>query len=97
LVGAALGSCILTVMGITARALGIEIDGATAIVEKDMAAAPARRISRLAVHVHVPHQVDPTHRAKLEAAAHSCPVHKSLHPEIESPIMFTWGGAGPSA
>src|ERR1700761_299735 len=54
LVATALGSCMLTVMGIMARTLDVDIAGATATVEKEMAAAPSRRIARLAVTIHVP-------------------------------------------
>lgn len=91
LVGTALGTCMLTIMGIMAKTLGISIDGTTATVEKEMAAAPVRRIARLAVRIHIPHEVSEENRIKLERAAHSCPVHQSLHPEVEKPVEFTWG------
>jgi putative redox protein len=48
-------------------------------------------IQRLAVKIHVPHPVSPENRLKLERAAHTCPVHRSLHPDVEKPIEFTWG------
>jgi len=90
LVATALGSCILTVMGIMARTLNIDLAGSTATVEKEMANAPVRMIQRLSVKIHVPHPVSLENRQKLERAAHTCPVHRSLHPEIEKPIDFTW-------
>ena len=91
LVAAALGSCMLTVMGIMARTLGIDITGATAMVEKEMAAAPVRKIQKLAVKIHVPQSVSEENKLKLERAAHTCPVHKSLHPDVQIPIEFVWG------
>jgi len=91
LVATALGSCMLTVMGIAARTLNIDISGATAVVEKEMTATPPRRIARLTVRIHVPHSPSPADREKLERAAHTCPVHKSLHPDVQIPIEFTWG------
>lgn len=91
LVATALGSCILTVMGIMARTLQIDITGTTAHVEKEMAAAPVRKIRQLSVKIHVPHQVSDDNKLKLERAAHTCPVHQSLHPDVEKPIEFTWG------
>jgi len=91
LVATALGTCMLTIMGIAARTLNIEIAGATATVEKEMTATPPRRIQRLAVRIHVPHSPSPADREKLERAAHTCPVHKSLHPDVQIPIEFTWG------
>ncbi len=91
LVATALGGCMLTIMGIMARTLNIDLVGATATVEKEMTTAPPRRIGKLTVRIHVPQAVTPENREKLVRAAHTCPVHKSLHPEIETPIEFSWG------
>ncbi len=91
LVATALGSCMLTVMGIMARTLNIDIAGATATVDKQMSTTPPRMIASLAVRIHVPHTLSPENKQKLERAAHTCPVHKSLHPDVKSPIAFTWG------
>jgi putative redox protein len=91
LVATALGSCMLTVMGIMARTLNIDIAGTTATVDKEMATSPVRMIQRLTVKIHVPHQISEENRLKLERAAHTCPVHKSLNPDVQMPITFTWG------
>jgi len=91
LVATGLGACILTILGIYARTRGIDLSGTTATVQKEMTSTPIRRISRLAVAIHVPHSIGPEDRVKIERAAHTCPVHQSLHPEIEKPIEFTWG------
>jgi putative redox protein len=97
LVAAALGSCMLTVMGIMARTLDVDIAGATATVEKEMSPAPVRRIERLTVKIVVPQRVSEEDRQKLERAAHTCPVHKSLHPEVKVGVEFGWGVAEPAA
>jgi putative redox protein len=91
LVATALGSCILSVMGIKARMLNVDIRGATAAVDKEMANAPARKIKKISVKVRVPHQLSNEHRQALEAAAYTCPVHKSMHPDVEMPIDIVWG------
>jgi putative redox protein len=91
LVATALGSCMLTVMGILARTLEIDIAGSTATVEKEMTSTAPRRIQSLSVKIHVPHSLSAENQQKLERAAHTCPVHKSLHPDIDTPIEFTWG------
>jgi putative redox protein len=75
-------------MGIMARSMEIDITGATAKVEKEMANSP-RRIAGISVHVYVPGALDESQRMRLEAAAHACPVHNVL--SIEAPITFTWG------
>lgn len=90
LVGAALGSCILTTMGILAKRNGWDISGSTAQVTKEMVTVPSRRIGRLTVEVHIPRDFPADVRQKLDAAAHTCPVHKSLHPDVEAPITITY-------
>jgi putative redox protein len=90
LVATALGTCMLTIMGIMARTLNIDIAGTTATVEKEMTDAPPRMIQRLVVKIHVPHALSPDDQQKLERAAYTCPVHKSLHPDVQTPIAFTW-------
>ncbi len=89
LLSLSLGSCILSIMGIAARSMDTDIVGATAIVTKEMANAP-RRIARIAVTVRVPGHFDERQRAKLEAAAHACPVHNVLG--IAAPITIDWIG-----
>ncbi len=91
LVATALGTCMLTVMGILACTLNIDIVGSTATVEKEMTTSAPRRIARLAVKIHIPHALSDENKQKLERAAYTCPVHKSLHPDIDTPIEFTWG------
>ncbi len=91
LVATALGSCVLTVMGIMARTLDVNLKGTTATVQKEMANAPVRMIERLEVKIRVPHEVSEVNRLKLERAAHTCPVHRSLHPDVQKPIEFVWG------
>ena len=90
LVATALGTCILTTVGILARTLSLDITGATSTVTKEMTSAPPRRIERLSVSIHIPTPISPDDRLKLERAAHTCPVHRSLHPDVQAPITFTW-------
>ncbi len=89
LVATALGTCVLTTMGLVARRHGIELKNARVQVEKHMQASP-RRIARLPIVLHVPGVFTPEQKKLLEATAHSCPVHKSLHPDIDAPITIHW-------
>jgi len=91
LVATALGSCVLTTMGILAKRLEIDLEGASATVEKEMSSTAPRRIQSLNTRIHVPCAVSPENRQKLERAAYTCPVHKSLHPDVHAPIEITWG------
>jgi uncharacterized OsmC-like protein len=92
LVAAALPACIMTIIGIVAERHGLDVRGMRASVRKEMSPAPPRRIARLPVRVEIPLPADHPQRQMLENAAHTCPVHKSLAAEIESPIEFVWTG-----
>ena len=92
LVATALGACMMTIMGIVADRRGIDLTGMTAETEKVMTAAPPRRIASLKTRITIPLPADHEHRAALEQAALGCPVHKSLHPEIDAAIEFVWTG-----
>lgn len=91
LMAASLGSCTLTLMGITARTLKIDIKNTQAIVTKKMQTAPIRRIAQLTVDIRCPHQFSEEITQKLIRAAENCPVRYSLHPEIELKFTYVWG------
>lgn len=90
LVAAALGSCMLTVMGIAARKSGINIDGAKIDVEKEMVADPDRRIGRIAVNLQMPRGIAADKREFLEKIGRACPVHKSLSHDIKFEITYQY-------
>ena len=93
LVATALGTCMLTTMGIVAKRHGWLLEGATCTVEKHMVADPERRIGKLTVEIRVPRAFGEKERTILERTAFTCPVHKSLDPRVEIPVTFHWGGA----
>jgi putative redox protein len=90
LVATALGTCIVTIIAIVAQRRGLDITGTSFGVEKHMATSPTRRIGRLPVTVRLPAKLSAEDRTILEHAAHTCPVHKSLHPDIDAPISFIY-------
>jgi len=94
LVATGLGSCMLTLMGITAGQRGWPIEGLAVRVEKEMTKRPPRRIERLAVEFDVPEAVstalDEPARRELERAAQTCPVRLSLLEAIDVPVTFNW-------
>jgi putative redox protein len=88
LLATSLGTCVITIMAMAAERHGIDLRGAQVSVEKHMTAEPPRKIARLPVRVRFPARIKPEHVKLLEAAAHGCPVHRSIHPDIDSPIVF---------
>ena len=94
LVATALGACMLTIMGIAAERHGWDLSGSEVKVVKGMVAEPVRRIGELTVEIHVPAELDERARTTLERAALTCPVHRSLHPDVQIPVRFHFGTGG---
>jgi putative redox protein len=90
LVATSLGTCMLTIMGIAARERGIDMEGATVKVTKEMIADPQRRIHRLSAVVTMPHPLPEKERKILERAGLTCPTHVTLGDRVEKPVEFIW-------
>ncbi len=97
LVANALGSCIITTMGIWARRDGIDLKGSELDVTKVMTSQPPRRVARVEIDLILrasqnghPFLPDDATRARLEEIAHTCPVAISLHPDVEQAISIRW-------
>ena len=88
-VATGLANCMLTVMGIKAERMEIDLSGTTAEVTKIMAPDP-RRISEIVIKIDFPIQADEKTRAILENTARTCPVIYSLHPDIKKDVTFNW-------
>ena len=87
MIGAALGSCILTTMAIVGEKSGIDITGSSFQVTKKMKMEP-RQIHELAVEITLPAKLDSVERETLEKIAITCPVTRSLNPEVKIPVVF---------
>jgi putative redox protein len=90
LVATALGSCMATIMAIAAGKKSLDLGKMKVVVQKEMAAKPARRIGKLTVEIEVPNPISPENQKMLENAAKTCPVHHSLHPDVEVTVSFKW-------
>ena len=89
LVAGALASCVLTTVAMYAEKHGLTLDGMTAKIGKAMTASP-RRIGHLPLTVHLPASVAEDFRPHIERVAYACPVHASLHPDIDAPITLIY-------
>jgi uncharacterized OsmC-like protein len=89
LVGAALASCALSTMALLAPKEGLTFGEASARVVKEMV-GPPRRIGSLALQITMPPGTKPAERARFEEIARTCPVAKSLHPELQLPMTFVY-------
>jgi putative redox protein len=92
LVATAMGTCMVTIMGLVAQRNNLNIDGLQVQVLKEMTADPVRRIGSLKTRLVFRRGtlLAATDRAKLEAAAKACPVKQSLHPDVKTPVEFVY-------
>lgn len=88
-VATALASCLLTIMGIKARDLNIDLQGTKAEVHKIMGTSP-RRITEIKIDIHFSNSYDDKIKTVLERAARTCPVANSLHPDLKQNLSFIW-------
>ena len=89
LVATALGSCMMTIMGIVAERDEIELEGTIAEVEKIMAKNP-RRIGEIKIKIKFSQKLNGDERDKLERAAKSCPVSGSLNHNLKETVEFIY-------
>lgn len=91
LLATALGSCMLTIMGISAETYGYNIDGTTVETEKIMGTDP-RRVVEVKIIFNFPEgqEFTPQQRRVIEASARTCPVANSLHPDLKKTVVFNY-------
>lgn len=94
LLATSLATCMITVMGIAARKLDVNLEGTTVDVEKHMVAQGPRRVGRLVVRVEVPaaraQAANDEARKALEHAGDTCPVRLSLSEAVEVDVSYVW-------
>ena len=91
LMSTSLATCMLTVMGIKARSMGFDLNDIKVEVLKIMKADP-RRVSGIDLTFHIPDSlkdIDEKTKTILKYTAETCPVIKSIHPDIE--VKVDWG------
>jgi putative redox protein len=89
LLATALGSCMLTIMGIAARTHGFDIDGTDVKITKVMGTNP-RRVVEVIVELNFPKDYTVKEKRFIEISAKECPVANSLHPDLKQTIIFNY-------
>lgn len=89
LVATALGSCMVSIMGIKSRDINVDLKDSTVSITKIMQAEP-RKIAKIEVVLNMAIATSDKNKAILERAAMTCPVLLSLHPDIEKEVTFNW-------
>lgn len=90
LLAAALGDCVMTIMGIKAMDNNIDIKGTELNITKIMNDSP-RRVKEIIVEVNFPKKAyADKDKLLIERVASSCPVALSLHPDVKQTFIFNW-------
>jgi uncharacterized OsmC-like protein len=85
-----LATCIITTMGIKADSMDIDISGTKVDVTKHMISDP-RRIGKIEIALHSPNRgLGEKEKNLMELVGESCPVKKSLHPDMDISIIYNW-------
>lgn len=90
LVGVALGTCILTTMGIVANRHSIDLSGAKYSVEKTMTTGTPRKIDTLKLQFDLPASLTEEMKSRLERTVSTCPVHHSLSSDVKVLVTFNY-------
>ena len=90
LVATALGTCMATIIGITARHKNVDVREMRVIVKKEISADLPRRIAKLWVEVFMPLRESHPDKKIFQSAALSCPVQHSIHPDIQVNLTWHW-------
>ena len=92
LVATALGSCMLSIMGIAGNTHNIHIEGTEVEITKIMTSAP-RKIGEIIVKLTMKGQNSYSDKEQkiLENAALTCPVFLTLHEDVKKSVEFVWG------
>jgi putative redox protein len=90
LAATSVATCILTIMGIHARQMNVDLKGMKVEVEKHMSTNPPRRIVRLDLVISMPSTVKEEYRARLMRAADACPVKQSFREDTMIECRWIW-------
>ncbi|MDD4701952.1 MAG: OsmC family protein [Desulfovibrio sp.] len=86
----ALGTCAMTIIAIYGNNHGVDVTGAEVEITKTMSADP-RRIGKIEVVFKMPARpYSQKEKTSIERCAYSCPVHLTLHPDVEQVFTFIW-------
>lgn len=89
LVATALGSCMVSIMGIKSKDLNVDLKDSTVSITKIMQSEP-RKIAKIEVVLNMSIETSEKNKTILERAAMTCPVLLSLNPDIEKDVVFNW-------
>ncbi len=92
LVATALGTCIITTMAIFGQKEAIDFSGSVITGTKVMTQEGPRKIAKIELEINLKTNIelDSEQKAKYERIAATCPVARSLHPDLEQVVVIVW-------
>lgn len=90
LVVTALATCQMTTMDLMARRDQIILEGTKVYAEKHMSTEPPRRVARVVIRMEFPSGIPHDYRPRLEIIATTCPVARTIHPDVKLDITFSY-------
>lgn len=90
LLATSLLTCMLTIVDLLAKKLGLEELSSSGEVIKHMTSQPKRKVSKLEININLPDTLSPDEREQLENGAKNCPVALSLSQSIEQIVHFNY-------
>jgi putative redox protein len=90
LVATALGTCMITTIGIKLRGQQVNIDGTHLAIEKHMSTDLPRRIAKIVVKLSFPSGIAADFRPKIKEFGDTCPVAKTLHPDVLLDVQYNF-------
>ena len=93
LLATSLGACAMTVIGISAKTHGFNVDGTEISVTKIMAENP-RRVAEVIIEMNFP-PIEYTEKQKqiIRRTADTCPVRLSLHHDLKQTLILNFPGS----
>lgn len=90
LAAASVATCMITIMGIQAKSIPLDLTGLKVEIEKHMTKTPPRRIAQLDVKIMMPAGIPEELRPRLIRAAEACPVKQTFRDDTVINLQWSW-------
>jgi putative redox protein len=90
LAAASMATCMITIIGIQAKSIPLDVTGLKVEIEKHMTKTAPRRIEQLDIKMMMPAGIPEELRARLIRAAEACPVKQSLRDDTLINLQWFW-------
>jgi putative redox protein len=90
LAAASVATCMITIIGIQAKSIPLNLNGFKVEIEKHMTKTPPRRIAQLDIKMMMPAGIPEELRPRLIRAAEACPVKQSFREDTIINLEWIW-------